>query len=213
MMPRVAFGPESSERPMVRASVPGAGAPVVMPGVWSAASILRTAMSVPGSVPASVAGTFVPSGRVTVISSSRRMVCSAVTMTPGRQKTPLEENRGRACTATTLRAACATAAAISLESAASWVAIPEVWRAGGRRNISRSASRHPLDGAETGDRRNVFQLSARAAPTGGLPVQPKLHFRRSARISESEETGKRSVCPRFSTFTPAVRSPARACPR
>jgi hypothetical protein len=37
-----------------------------------------------------------PSGRVTVISSSRRMVCSAVTITPGRQNTPLDENRGRA---------------------------------------------------------------------------------------------------------------------
>ncbi len=54
-------------------------------------STLSTATSVPGSLPARVAGALVPSGRVTVISSSRRMVCSAVTMTPGRQNTPLEE--------------------------------------------------------------------------------------------------------------------------
>ena len=67
----------------------------------------------------------------------------AVTITPGRQKTPLEENRGRAWTATTLRAACATAAAISLERAASWVAMSEVWRASHGRSIRRSASAHP----------------------------------------------------------------------
>src|ERR1022692_246544 len=117
--PRVALTPESSERPMVRASVPGAGAVVVRPGACVPTSILRTARSVPGSVPASAAGTVAPSGRVTVISSSRRTVCSAVTIAPGRQNTPLDENRGRACTATTLRPASSTAVAISLERAAS----------------------------------------------------------------------------------------------
>src|ERR1051326_5706682 len=86
-------------------------------------STLSTAMSVPESAPARVAGTVLPSGSVTRISSSRRMVCSAVTTTPGFHSTPLEENRGRACTATTWRSACWTAAASSLESAASCVDI------------------------------------------------------------------------------------------
>ena len=64
-----------------------------------------------------------PSGNVTVMSSSRRSVCSAVTITPGRQKTPLEENRGRACIATTCFEAASTAPASSCESAANSFAI------------------------------------------------------------------------------------------
>src|SRR5262245_36832960 len=51
------------------------------------------------------------------------MVCSAVTITPGRQNTPLEEKRGRACTATTLRPARSTAPASSCESTANSFAI------------------------------------------------------------------------------------------
>jgi hypothetical protein len=47
------------------------------------------------------------------------MVCSAVTITPGRQKTPLEENRGRASTATTDRLTRSTTSANSRENAAS----------------------------------------------------------------------------------------------
>ncbi len=45
----------------------------------------NTARSVLASRPASLAGTVVPSGRVTVMSSSRSTVWSEVTTTPGRQ--------------------------------------------------------------------------------------------------------------------------------
>ena len=121
-MPMVAFTPESSERPMHKARFPGTGsARAADPDPVQ--SVFRTARSVPGSVPTSVAGAFLPSGSVTLISSSRRIVCSAETMTPGLQKTPLEENRGRACTATAARPACSTAAASSFESAANSFAI------------------------------------------------------------------------------------------
>ena len=58
-----------------------------------------------------------------MISSSRRRVCSAVTIMPGRQNTPLEEKRGRACTATTDCAARSTNAASSFENAANSFAI------------------------------------------------------------------------------------------
>jgi hypothetical protein len=51
------------------------------------------------------------------------MACSAVTITPGFQNTPLDENRGRACTATTDFPAPSTAAASSFESAANSFAI------------------------------------------------------------------------------------------
>ena len=44
-------------------------------------------------VPATLAGTTRPSGKVTRISSSRRSACSAVTMIPVRQTTPLEDPR------------------------------------------------------------------------------------------------------------------------
>jgi hypothetical protein len=56
------------------------------------------------------------------MSSSRRIVCSAVTTMPGCQNTPLEENLGRAWTATTDCPARFTAALSSSEKAANWSA-------------------------------------------------------------------------------------------
>ncbi len=58
-----------------------------------------------------------PSGAPMVISSSCFTVCSAVTITPSRQWTPLEGSRGRAWTVTTERPARSTAPASSFESA------------------------------------------------------------------------------------------------
>ena len=122
-MPRVALTPESCERPIESAKFPGTGSALRDVDGRAVPSAFNTARSVPGSDPTSVAAAFLPSGSVTVISSSRRMVCSAVTITPGLQKTPLEENLGRACTATTVRPARSTAAASSFESAANSLVI------------------------------------------------------------------------------------------
>jgi len=75
-MPKVALMPESSERPSASARLPGAGSSVAATAGAPGASTFNTAISVPGSLPASVAAALLPSGRVTVISSSRRTVCS-----------------------------------------------------------------------------------------------------------------------------------------
>jgi hypothetical protein len=102
-----------------------------------------------------VAGRLAPSGKVMVISSSRRIVCCAVTITPGLQITPLEENRGRACTATTDRPARSTAAAKSFDNAAHSFAILKIppcfqnaaWAA--ILPIARSARQIPGNSAES----------------------------------------------------------------
>jgi hypothetical protein len=51
----------------------------------SSSSAFRTARSVPGSLPARVAATLRPPGKVSVMSSSRWTLCAAVTTTPERQ--------------------------------------------------------------------------------------------------------------------------------
>src|SRR3981189_400906 len=78
----------------------------------------RTARSVEGSRPANVAGTTRPCGSVAWISSSRRRACSAVTMTPGRQMTPLDEPRDSVWTATACSPALAVVSASSFENVA-----------------------------------------------------------------------------------------------
>lgn len=83
-----------SRRNPASAASPGAGSPAIT-SAGPLDSTLSTAISVPASLPAGVAGAALPSGSVTVISSSRRTVCYAVTTKPGPQNTPLEENRGR----------------------------------------------------------------------------------------------------------------------
>ncbi len=80
-------------------------------------------MSVPASLPTSVAAVFEPSGSVTVMSSSRRIVCSAVTTIPGFQNAPLDANWGRAWTARAVRPARSTTAASAFDKAANWSAI------------------------------------------------------------------------------------------
>ena len=55
--------------------------------------VRNAATSVLGSRPASEAGTFRLPGSVTVSSSSRSSASSAVTITPGRQWMPLEDQR------------------------------------------------------------------------------------------------------------------------
>ena len=80
---------------------------------------VSTARSVPGSRPASTAGSARPSGVVTVMSSSALTVWSAVTMTPGRQWMPVDGSRRRACTVTMAGAVRSTAPARSFESESS----------------------------------------------------------------------------------------------
>jgi hypothetical protein len=79
-------------------------------------------MSVPGSRPARVTATVFPSGNVSEMSSSRRMVWLAATTTPDRQTMPLEGMRRRAWIATVERPTCSTASASSFESATSVLA-------------------------------------------------------------------------------------------
>src|SRR5450432_3106258 len=89
-------------RPTESTSAPGryTAAPTLA-ATGAARSLTRsTARSVPGSRPINSAACFAPAPVVTTISSSCLIVCSAVTMMPGDQCTPLELKRGRAWTAT-----------------------------------------------------------------------------------------------------------------
>ena len=116
--------PSSASRATASTRLP-AFSPLASPNCGRAsdegASTRKIARSVSASRPASVASTFVPSGSVTLISSSRRTAWSAVTMMFGRQSTPLEPSRWRAWTSTVDAPARSTALARSLESAVSAV--------------------------------------------------------------------------------------------
>ena len=116
-IPRLALGPLFGERPTTRARWPTwseSDGPIRAAGRL-AASIRSAARSEPGSRPANFAPVVFPSGSDISISSSRRMECAAVTITPARQWTPLEGVRPPASTATTLALADCASFASSFE--------------------------------------------------------------------------------------------------
>src|SRR5580700_1117704 len=78
-------------------------------------SVSRTARSVPGSLPRSLASARRPSGKRTWMPSSNRMPSLDVRMRFFRQRMPLELMRGRACTASTPAAVRSTTPANSFE--------------------------------------------------------------------------------------------------
>ncbi len=90
-MPRLATG-APSWLPTASTTWPGrnAAAAAVCAAVNPSGAKRSTATSVEGSRPASVAATWRPPGKVTLMSSSRSKTSSAVTITPERQWMPLE---------------------------------------------------------------------------------------------------------------------------
>jgi hypothetical protein len=119
-----------SWRPTARTISPVRNAGAGVSAGAGAVPTRRTAMSVSGSRPTSSAEARLPSGRMTGMSSSRRTEWSAVTMTPGFHRKPLEPIRWRASMATADWPARSTRSARLVEKLLRTCSMLRSWLAG-----------------------------------------------------------------------------------